>query len=138
MKDEVGLWIDHKKSVIVIGKGGKIVTLKSNLEENIRLKSMPHGKTPSGTKTIPAEDQHDRHISEHLNKYYTEVISYLRAARAIIIMGPGEAKFELEKRLNHEGLKNNVLGIESADKLTERQIVARVKLFFSNQKLPAQ
>jgi hypothetical protein len=133
---EVGLWIDHKKTVIASGDGEKIVTLKSNMEKHVRFTGGARGKTAYGALYFPAEDQNDRRFIEHLNKYYMEVIAYLREVDTIVILGPGEAKFELENRLEYEGLKSHVLGIETADKLTDRQILARVKKFFTSQKLP--
>jgi hypothetical protein len=39
----------------------------------------------------------------------------------------GEAKGELEKRLDHEGLKERVLAIETVDKMTDRQIAAKAR-----------
>ena len=46
---------------------------------------------------------------------------------SIQIFGPGEAKGELEKRLEHEGLKEHILAIETMDKMTDRQIAAKVR-----------
>ena len=136
MREEVGLWIDHKKTVIIDGDGSEKVTLKSNLEKHVRFTGGSRGKIAYGATYFPAEDHEDRHFAEQLNKYYANVISHLRDARKIIIMGPGEAKFELEKRLKHEGLQEHVVGVETADKLTERQITAKVKNFFASLKLP--
>jgi hypothetical protein len=41
--------------------------------------------------------------------------------------GPGEAKGELRKRLEHEGLKGHILVVETTGKMTARQISARVR-----------
>ncbi|MCX6079196.1 MAG: hypothetical protein NTW32_06650 [Chloroflexi bacterium] len=136
MKEEIGLWIDHKKTVIVNSTGDEIITLNSNMEKHVRFSGGAHGKTAYGAQYFPADDQQDRRFVEHLNKYYSDVIAHLRDAKAIVIMGPGEAKLELEKRLEHAGLKEYILNIETADKLTERQIAARVKQFFAGQKQP--
>ncbi len=134
MRKEVGVWIDHKKAVIVTGDGGRIEKLESNMEKFVRTNGGAHGKTPSGALVFLPEDQRDRHFIEHLNKYYAEVIAQLRNAEAILVFGPGEAKFELEKRLRHVELHKHITGIESADKLTDRQIAAKVKKFFTSQK----
>jgi hypothetical protein len=136
MKEEVGLWVDHKKAVLVNGEGEEIVTLNSNMEKHVRFSGGARGKTAYGAQYFPAEDQQDRRFTEHLNKYYSEISTHLRGVKAIVIMGPGEAKFELEKRLEHEGLIDHVLSIETADKLTDRQIAARIKQFFASQRLP--
>ncbi len=134
MKKEVGVWIDHKKAVIVTGDGGTIEKLESNMENYSRSNGGTHGKTPSGTQVFLPENQRERHFAEHLNKYYAAVIAQVREAEAILVFGPGEAKFELEKRLKLLEHKKHIIGIESADKLTDRQIAAKVKTFFASQK----
>ncbi len=133
MKKEVGVWIDHKKAVIVTGNGETMEKLESNMENYIRPNGgkNTHGKTPAGTMVFDAEDQRERHILEHLNKFYATVISHVHDAGAILIFGPGEAKFELEKKLKSNELHKHIIGIESTDKLTDRQIVAKVKNFFA-------
>jgi len=77
-----------------------------------------------------AEDQRDKRFTGHLNKYYDHVISCIRDAESILIFGPGEAKAELEKRLESEALSGLVVGIETVDKMTDRQIAARVRQHF--------
>ena len=134
MKKEVGVWIDHKKAVIVTGDGEKIEKLESNMQEFVRSDGGTHGKTPSGAQVFLPENQRERHIVEHLNKYYADVIAQLRGADAILILGPGEAKFELEKKLKHVELHNHIIGTESSDKLTDRQIAAKVRNFFASQR----
>jgi hypothetical protein len=73
------------------------------------------------------EDVRDRQFGNHLNGYYDRVAAVLRGADSIQIFGPGEAKGELSKRLEHEGLKGHVLVVETADKMTDRQIAAKVR-----------
>jgi hypothetical protein len=75
----------------------------------------------------------DRQFGNHLNAYYDQVIAEIRGAESIHIFGPGEAKGELEKRLEHEGLKERVLAIETVDKMTDRQIAAKVREHFLMQ-----
>jgi hypothetical protein len=69
-------------------------------------------------------------IREVLNEFYDEVVAMVRGADTIQIFGPGEAKGELEKRLERAGLKERVLAIEAADKMTDRQIAAKVRKRF--------
>jgi hypothetical protein len=49
------------------------------------------------------------------------------APDAILIFGPGEAKGELEKRLASKRLGAKVVGVETADKMTDHQIEAKVR-----------
>jgi hypothetical protein len=138
MKKEVGVWIDHKKAVIVTSDGATTEILESNLEKNSHFNGGTHGKVHSGAQVFLAEDQRDRRTLEYLHKYYAEVISHLHQAEAILILGPGEAKFELEKQLKQTELQNQISGIETADKMTDRQLAAKVKTFFTTQRQAAQ
>lgn len=124
MKKQVGLWIDHRETVIVTvaGESEEIKRITSNLEKHVRFSG--------GAEQVTAEDMRDRQFTGHLNKYYDQVLLSLRDAESILIFGPGEAKVELEKRLESEGLKGRVVSIETADKLTDRQIAAKVRQHF--------
>jgi len=126
MKRRVGLWIDHRKAVIVIIKDEEeeIKKIRSNMEKHVRFTSS------SASEDGSAEDVRDRKFGNHLNSYYDEVIAYIRDADSIQIFGPGEAKGELKKRIEHEGLKAHILAIETVDKMTDRQISAKVREHF--------
>jgi hypothetical protein len=136
MKKQAGLWIDHREAVIVILADGKEETKRilSNSEQHIKYSGSSHSKTPEGLKEVTAEDQRDRKFGNHLNKYYDDVIAAIRDADSIQVFGPGEAKGELEKRLAHAGLLHKILATEPADKMTDRQIAAKVREHFSSLK----
>ena len=123
MKKQAGLWIDHRKAVIVLvtDEGEEIKKITSNMEKHVRFTS---GDAPEDGLT---EDVRDRQFGNHLNSYYDEVIAAIRDAQAIQIFGPGEAKGELEKRLESKGLKGRIVGTETVDKMTDRQIAAKVR-----------
>ena len=123
MKKQAGLWIDHRKAVIVsfTEKGEEIKEITSNMEKHVRFK----GGTASEDGST--EDVRDRQFGNHLNSYYDRVVAVIRDADTLQIFGPGEAKGELEKRLEHEGYKGHVLAIETMDKMTDRQISAKVR-----------
>ena len=132
MKKEIGLWIDHREAIIVIltDAGEEIRHLTSNSGKHIRYSGSSHSKTPQGLKEVTSEDGRDRKFGNDLNKYYDEVIASIRDAESIQIFGPCEAKGELEKRIEHEGLKAHILAIETVDKMTDRQISAKVREHF--------
>ena len=119
MKKEIGLWIDHRKAVIVTIKdeGEEIKKITSNMEKHVRYKSSNPSETSAG------EDVRDRKFGNHLNSYYDEVIANIRDADSIQIFGPGEAKGELEKRIEHEGLKARILAIETSCDETAAAVV---------------
>jgi stalled ribosome rescue protein Dom34 len=124
MKKKVGLWIDHKKAVIfsLSNEGAEIKRISSELEKHVRFSG--------GAQEESAEDQRDKRFAGHLNNYYDEVISYIRNAESILIFGPGEAKRELKKRLESKKPHGNIVGFETADKMTDNQIVVKVRQHF--------
>ena len=126
MKKEIGLWIDHRKAIIVIltEEGEELKKITSNMEKHVRFTN------GNGSEDGSSEDVRDRQFGNHLNSYYDEVIAVVRSADSIQIFGPGEAKGELKKRLEHEGLKAHILAIETVDKMTDRQIAAKVREHF--------
>jgi hypothetical protein len=132
MKKDIGLWIDHREAIIVILADGEeeIKRIDSNNGKHIRYTGSSHSKTPEGLKEVTSEDQRDRQFGNHLNKFYDEVFAAIRDADSLQIFGPGEAKGELKKRIEHDGLKANVLAVETVDKMTERQISAKVRARF--------
>ncbi len=129
MKRDVGLWIDHKKAVIVTvsNEGEQTREIASNVGKRVRFSGDLRSKSPGGHQAISAEDTEDRRYMDDLNDYYDEVISSIRDAEAILILGPGEAKGELAKRLESSELGGRIVGIETADKMTDRQIAAKVR-----------
>jgi len=125
MKTNVGLWIDHRQAVIVslTDKVEKTKRIISHMEKHVRFSG--------GAQDAAAEDQRDKRFTGHLNKYYDEVVSSIRDADAILILGPGEAKAELRARLESEALGGRITGIETVDKMTDGQLEARVRQHFS-------
>ncbi len=121
MKKEVGLWIDHKKAVIfsLADEGAEIKRIASEVKNNVRFSS--------GAQKKSVADHEDKRLTGHLNNYYDEVLSYIRDAESILIFGPGEAKLELKKRLENMQLHGRIVGIETVDKMTDNQIVAKVR-----------
>jgi stalled ribosome rescue protein Dom34 len=124
MKRDVGLWIDHRKTVIVsvTDQGEETSLIRSDMEKHVRYSG--------AAQEDSAEDQRDKRFTGHLNKYFDKVISGIRDAESILIFGPGEAKVELGKRLESEALSGRVVGIETVGKMTDRQIAARVRQRF--------
>lgn len=123
MKKLAGLWIDHRKAVIVLvtEQGEDVKEIASDMEKHVRFSGGP------GTDDGSAEDMRDRRFESHLNAYYDRVVAAVRGADSIQIFGPGEAKGELRKRLEREGLAGHVLALETVDKMTDRQIAAKVR-----------
>ena len=136
MKSHAGLWIDHREAVIVLltGSGEEIKHIHSAAEKQPRREGEPdHGKFEA--QQAPADDSRQREYTGHLAHYYDAIVTYLRDAGEVLIMGPGEAKGELKKQFekHNNPVAPRVLTLETTDKLTEHQIVAKVKHHFHRE-----
>jgi len=128
MKKELGLWIDHREAVIafVSPDNAEIKRVSSDMEQHVRFSG--------GAAAVTEEDMRDRRYANHLHKYYDEVIDSIRDADSILLMGPGEAKTELKQRLEDQHLGGRIVGVETLDKQTDRQVAARVREYFVKHK----
>ncbi len=121
MSHDVGVWIDHKKAVIVSVAAGHVTarTVESGVEPH------PHY---SGSQERGGEKKYEERHSLQLDQYYDHVISQLGEPDALLLFGPGEAKLQLKERLGRSKvLSGSISAVERTDKLTDRQIVAKVK-----------
>jgi len=122
MKKDIGLWIDHRKAVIVIvsDEGEDVKEITSHMEKHVRYSD---DRSEGGS----SEDVRDRQFENRLNSFYDAVVAVIRDGDSVQIFGPGEAKGELRKRLESGGFKGHILAVETVDKMTDRQIAAKVR-----------
>ncbi len=125
MKKRVGMWLDRNKAVIV--------SIADNIEaKRIITSDMEHYVLHS--TVVPGdgapENIRDRRFWNHLGEYYDKIVTHIRDAAEIRIFGPAEAKFELQKRLEGEGLSGHIVSIEEVGKLSDPQIAAKVQKYF--------
>lgn len=133
MRTKVGLWIDHRKATIitVTEKGEEIKLLISAVEKQLRRSGDSPLRGSYEPMQVPADDSRQRTFTGHLNIYYDAVIASISGAESILIFGPGEAKGELKKRLERKNLGKRIAGIETADKMSDHQIAAKVRERFT-------
>ena len=135
MGTKVGLWIDHRKALIVAvtDKGEEIRLVISKIDKQPGRSGGIRSTTSYAAQQVPADDSRERKFTGHLNIYYNAVIASIRDAESILIFGPGEAKGELKKRLVRNKLAGRIVGIETIDRMTDRQIAAKVRRYFKEK-----
>jgi len=133
MDRNVGLWIDHKQAYAIWYTAGRVDVIPSHIEPPAHYS----GGTQLGGKLNQKGDvelHHNDRFRSQLNKYYQQVMSVLNNADSIFIMGPGTAKIEFEKAMRkNKSLHKRILRVETADKMTENQMIACVREFFQDQ-----
>ena len=129
MKYKAGLWIDHRKCVVVLIKDNKIEKkiINSSAEKHLRRIYGKSSTTSFESQKVKADDKQERHFINLLNTYFDEIIFYIKDAEFILIFGPGEAKGELLKRINKKKINGQIKEVETTDKMTDSQIIGKVK-----------
>ncbi len=126
MAAQAGVWIDHRQAIMVLitETGQEIKKIASGMDG-------PVGTNHAYASTdYVAEDRLERKAEDHLKNFYDEVIAGFQGAKALLILGPGEAKDELAKRIKSRKLQGVTLELETADKMTEPQLAAKVTAHF--------
>ena len=105
MKKEIGLWIDHRKAIIVTitEAGEETKKITSNMEKHVRFSG------GDGSEDGSSEDVRDRKFGNHLNSYYDEVLAVVRDADSIQIFGLGKPRANWKNILNTQVLRHTCL-----------------------------
>ena len=129
VKKKIGLWVDNREAIIVklTDKGEQITRIYSEAEKQTRSEG---GSRKDGLQTT--ETIQGRKFDMQLDKYFDDIIAHIRDAAMIQIFGPGEAKDGLLKRLKNNDLKDRIVKIETADRMTDNQVAAMVREYFSD------
>jgi stalled ribosome rescue protein Dom34 len=122
------VWIDHLEARI----------FQFNADEVARLVLRPHDPT--------------RHIHHKVNTtgsghtaedhaFFREVAAAIADAGAVLVTGPANTKTELLKHIEAHApnLAKNIVGLETVDHPTDRELVAHARTFFkANDRMHAQ
>ncbi|HOT29854.1 MAG TPA: hypothetical protein PLU72_16880 [Candidatus Ozemobacteraceae bacterium] len=130
MEKQIGVWVDHRKAVIVTIWEEKetVQIVRSSLETT----GHPLGVASQyGGQDMQADDTLQRHSATYLKKFYADIASYVKNADSIMLMGPGEAKIELRKSLERRMMGDRIVDVMPADKLTEREVVLKVRAYYA-------
>ncbi len=134
MNTNIGLWIDHRKAVIILGVGiTNAWVIYSNADRQPGRIDGVRSTTPFEALRVPADDVTERKFQHALSIFYDDVIDCIHVAHSLLIFGPGEAKGELKKQLEKAKPGDRIVKMETSDKLTDRQIAAKVHEHFQHQ-----
>jgi peptide subunit release factor 1 (eRF1) len=120
----VAIWIDHREAILITLRGEQVTG-----EEELFSEVGPH--THGGGWSQHRIEAHRHEVLKH---YYEEVIQHLGPVDEILILGPGQAKHELNQNIEqHRGLKGKVMAVRSAARLAEQEVIAEAEEFFATQ-----
>ena len=133
MKKQTGIWIDSKKAVIVSLEENNhtLKIVDSSIESQERTPGEDKWFTRFGNQFLNFERRKKNRKSHEVKKYLTNVISEVKDAEEVVLFGPAGMKKELEKVIHDDNkLSFNLRGVETADSMTDNQMVAWVKNYY--------
>lgn len=126
---KVGIWIDHRRAVVVTIDGGEesIRTIEGQIERH----AGPHGgwgtSTPYG-RQVGSDEKAQEKYWHHVVSFYREVIAGLDKPDQLLVLGPADAKREFAEEVQKTyALREVPLRTEPADKMTDAQVAALVR-----------
>jgi len=129
-----GVWIDMKKAVIIsiLDDSTNVRTILSDIETRERFAGETSQAGRFGGQAVEPERTKAQRIEHEIKDFLKSVTETLSYTSPVVLFGPADMKKKLYKELlQHAVLKNNVKGVEIADSMTENQMVAWVKDYFS-------
>lgn len=134
MKKLIGIWLDTKKAVLIsLTDGSKNVkTIESEIESRERLSGEKRRFGRFGLQYLNPEKHKKYRLKKQINLYMKNIINELNKFEQIVLFGPSEMKNNLKKELmkNHT-LSDKIAGVESAEAMTENQMVAWVRDYYT-------
>ena len=133
MSTQAGVWIDHKQAnIVLIGdSGAEFKEIVFDIGQPIHKTGGGRSKSTYTRNDFVAEDKLERKTASDCKDYYGDVLAALRGVSALLILGPGEAKGELGKLIQSKKIRGLSVESETADKLTDRQLAAKVSQHFA-------
>lgn len=134
MKKQTGIWIDSKKAIIVTLNDGMefICEVQSDLENKVYHDKEGDKGSFMANQHINSDKTFDERKKHQMNSYLNNVISSINGSDELYVFGPAETKTKLQQKIldNKSTIAEKLKSIETADSMTQNQIVAKVKEYY--------
>jgi len=137
MTKNYGIWIDTKQAIIVklTKTSHQIKKIPSAIETRVRVEGESKKYGRFGGQYLTYEKNRLRKRKFQTKKFTNILLKELSHSDALVLFGPANMKRILEKEINSNILLSQKLkGVFNSELLTENQMVAWVKNFYSEKK----
>ncbi len=132
--NQTGIWIDSKKAVIITFKNKESNTkiIYSGVEGKNRVEGEGKEFGRFGDQFSTLEKKLEKKYQSEIIEYLKEVIKELESTDDLVLFGPAQVKIELKKLIEKDNkLLKKLLDVVDADSMTDNQLVAWVKKYYS-------
>lgn len=134
MAKNIGIWIDKKNALIVdlSAINHEVKVVESDIEF-FHPKGGSRSKTVYGPMMNIKEKSYSEREKHQSKKFFLDILEQIKDCDLLYILGPGEMKMNFKKFIEERNLDHpNIMGVETADNMTNNQLIAKVKSFFPN------
>ena len=133
MQEKIGIWIDKREAFIVKLSDDQVKMDK--LESSIPTfnpKGGHRSKQPWGPVDTVKEKAYLAKEKQATREFFDKIFNVINGVKDLFLFGPAQTKDQLKSYLDkRHGFKPEFLKVETADSMTENQIVAEVKAAFN-------
>jgi hypothetical protein len=133
MPANYGIWIDHKSAIVVHLEDHTytVTRIASEAERKHRATGGVRGQQPFVHRSVNSGARDEAHRRNDWQRHYERVIQALPIDASVYVLGSGQAKAEFVGYLKRHGPPTiEVMGVEATPRLTQGQLIARIKTAF--------
>ena len=133
---KIGVWIDQKEAnIITLERGGDYSkTIYSDVETRIRIEGEKKQFGRFGDQFLVDEKGKENRVKEYTQKYLLRVLKEIGKAHEILLFGPAQTKFKLEKLISEiPEMAIKLKDVRTSEKMTHNQKSAYVRDYYKNQ-----
>jgi len=133
---KIGVWIDQKEAnIITLSRDGNYSkTIYSDIETRIRIEGEKKQFGRFGDQFLVDEKGKENRVKEYTHKYLLRVLKELGKADEILLFGPAQTKFRLEKLISEiPEMAIKLKDVSTSEKMTHNQKSAYVRDYYKNQ-----
>ena len=134
MKTTTGIWLDKRTAKLVtIADGAQVIhAINSNIEE-FHPQGGSGSKLKGGPQDVVQDSKYLERQKHQRREFFKNIADSIKSADSVVIFGPAQTGEQLYKVLSesYPEIYNRVKGVEKVDSMTENQIKAWVRNYFS-------
>jgi hypothetical protein len=134
MKKLIGVWLDTKQAVLIeiTDKSKRIKTITSEIDSKERISGESKRFGRFGQQYLNPEKHKRNKIQEQVKLYLQQIIEEIKQFDSLLVFGPSEMKNKLKKEIQkHKDIAEKLSSVQTADHMTENQMVAWVRKHFT-------
>lgn len=134
-QNRYAVWVDKKKAMIYkfpFQGTPEFLEMKSDVQTRPRFTGEETNKIGMLGTTISQEKKKQERVNNSVHKFTKKIVGELKDSNAILIMGSGDTRFELQNEINKSKLLNGVwVENKACKKLSQRELELEAKKHFS-------